>query len=335
MRRTMRPPAKPSKSTDGRRGLFVRAIAALVVALGLSLVPTPYYVIAPGNAVDLSTRVVLEGRPPPRRRFFLTDVTVARASVLLLAARFWPGVRVVRRDVLVPPGESARGYDRAMTDAMGESQIAAAVVAERAAGFRVPEPERRVVVADVLGASPAARVLEAGDTIVRVRNVPVRRLGDLARALRGVALGRSVTVAFDRAGASVTKSIATISGPHGVRLGVFVRERISAPALPVPVRYDVGDIAGSSGGLMFALSIYSSLHPGAARDSIAGTGTIALDGRIGPIEGARQKAIAAERAGIKTFLVPAANYNEAATETHIRVIPITTFAEALRAVVST
>jgi PDZ domain-containing protein len=125
--------------------------------------------------------------------------------------------------------------------------------------------------------------------------------------------------------------IVTIPGPHGARLGVLVARRTSRAALPVPVRYAIGDIAGSSGGLMFALEIYESLRPGRARDPVAGTGTLTTDGRIGPIEGVRQKLIAAERAGAQTFLVPRQNYPELAHDDHpkIRIIPVATFAEAL------
>jgi PDZ domain-containing protein len=102
----------------------------------------------------------------------------------------------------------------------------------------------------------------------------------------------------------------------------------------MPVRYAIGDIAGSSGGLMFALEIYESLRPGNSRDAVAGTGTITTDGRIGPIEGARQKLIAAERAGAATFLVPRHNYPDLAPTDHpkIRIIPVATFAEALAAI---
>ena len=107
----------------------------------------------------------------------------------------------------------------------------------------------------------------------------------------------------------------TIAGPHGARLGVAVRVLSARAQLPVPVRYLMGGIAGSSGGLMFALDIYAGLRPGHARGSVAGTGTIASDGRVGPIEGVAQKLIAARRVGAELFLVPKENYASVAHET--------------------
>jgi PDZ domain-containing protein len=315
-----------------RKNVFVWTIAVLTVALGLSLVPTPYYIVAPGSAVDLSTRLVVEGRPPPRRRLYLTDVSVARASVLLLPAALLPGVRLVRRDAIVPAGESARGYDRLMVDAMGESQNEAAIVAERAAGYLVVEPPHHLVVHGFLPTSRAEPALAAGDEIERVGRVRVSALGDIGVALGGARAGTSVTVAFVRDGRPRTARVVTIPGPHGARLGILVREDSEKPLLPVPVRYAIGDIGGSSGGLMFALEIYAGLRPSAATDAVAGTGTISSDGRVGPIEGAPQKLIAARRAGVTTFLVPRENYAEIAGTAGVRIIPVGTFRDALAAI---
>jgi PDZ domain-containing protein len=187
---------------------------------------------------------------------------------------------------------------------------------------------------DFLPDSHAPEILAIGDGVTRVNGRPVRDVGDIGAALRGVAPGTAVAVSFVRAGRTIAQRIVTIPGPHGARLGVLVARRTNRPDLPVPVHYTIGDIAGSSGGLMFALEIYESLRPGHARDPVAGTGTIATDGRIGPIEGARQKLIAAERAGATTFLVPRQNYPDLPPADHpkIRIIPITTFTEALAAI---
>jgi PDZ domain-containing protein len=85
---------------------------------------------------------------------------------------------------------------------------------------------------------------------------------------------------------------------------------------------------------MFALEIYRTLRhmptPGNLR--IAGTGTIAYDGSVGPIEGATQKVIAARNAGASVFLVPQENYSEIAGTPGIRVVPVKDFRAALHAI---
>ncbi|GAC1616886.1 MAG: SepM family pheromone-processing serine protease [Vulcanimicrobiaceae bacterium] len=319
----------------GRRdAAYVWSIVALAVLAALSVIATPYYLLAPGSAVDLSQRIAVAGHAAPTRRFFLTDVVLARASVLMLAAAVVPGVRIVRRDDVVPPGQSASGFDRTMLDAMASSQNVAAIVAERAAGYRVTLPHPRVCVVDIRATPGGEPVLQPGDCIVRVATRTIGSTSDLVREVARLHRAPIANVRVVRDGHTRELAVPTVPLTRGVQLGVRVREEIPRANLPVAVRYTVRDIAGSSGGLMFALQIYAALRGERASRvarSVAGTGTIALDGRVGPIEGTRQKFIAATRVGATTFLVPAANASELAGERGMRIVPIRTFADALAA----
>jgi PDZ domain-containing protein len=316
-----------------RRSAFALALTAAVLAGSLAVTPTPFWLIGPGNAVDLSTRVAVEGYAPPRDRYYLTDVTVTRASLLLLAEGLVPGVRVVREDALVPGGESPLLYDRLLVDAMRESQQVAAVVAERAAGFHLGDPPTRTVVAGILPSSLARGVLAVGDVLLAVSGRPVAKPHDVGRVLSRSSAGRFVSVELERAGRRLAVRVKTIRTPKGVRLGLILETRSLQADLPVAVHFALGNVEGSSGGLMLALQIYAQLRP--ARDrrprAIAGTGTLAYDGSVGRIEGAAQKLIAAQRAGAGIFLIPKANYGDVAAARDIRIVPVGSFREALAA----
>ncbi|MBV9269573.1 MAG: ATP-dependent protease LonB, partial [Candidatus Eremiobacteraeota bacterium] len=67
-------------------------------------------------------------------------------------------------------------------------------------------------------------------------------------------------------------------------------------------------------------------------ERIAGTGTISYDGTVGPIEGARQKVIAAKYAGATLFLVPTDNYSEVRDMPGIRIVPVSNFNHALASI---
>ncbi|GAC1299761.1 MAG: protease DdcP [Vulcanimicrobiaceae bacterium] len=315
-----------------RNAAYIWTIVALAIVACLALVPTPYYLLAPGSAVELAARIAVRAHRAPARRFFLTDVTVARASVLLLGGALLPDTRVVRRDAVVPAGVSARTYDRVLVDAMADSQNVAALVAERAAGYRVDVPPARIVVADIVAGSRATGVLRRGDRVVRVADRPIRRVGDVARALGRLPPGTPVRLAIDRDGAPLAVVVPTMAYGTTSRLGISLRERVRAARLPVPVRFDLGDIAGSSGGLMFGLEIYAALRAPGGGEDVAGTGTLAADGRVGRIEGTRQKLVAAKRAGARVFLVPKENYADIAGDRDVRVVPVATFGDALRAI---
>jgi PDZ domain-containing protein len=301
--------------------------------MALAFTPTPYWIIAPGSAVDLSKAVAVDGHAPPTDRFFLTDVTVQHASALTLAAGLLPGFRLVRQDALIPSGVPVRVYDRVLVDAMNESQDVAALVAERAAGLRVADPPRHVYITEILPASHAAKTLRVGDEVISVGGKRIVAPSQVLGLVSPLAADVAVPVAVRRGGVGIAVNVRTMRLAQGTRLGIALESRAERPALPVAVRFTLDNVSGSSGGLMFALQIYSALrgdrrHQGT---SIAGTGTIESDGSVGPIEGTLQKLIAAKRAGARIFLVPKANAAEIASEREVRIVPVGSFRDALAA----
>jgi PDZ domain-containing protein len=310
------------------------AFGIFFVGVALALVPTPYWIIAPGNAVDLRSRVRVEGYPAPRDRYFLTDVQVLHASLLTSFARYLPGVRLVRQDALIPKGIVPAVYDTVLVQEMSESQDAAAFVAERAAGLRVERPPTHVYVAAILPNSKAGNVLRVGDVLLSVSGLRIAASGDVAASIMHLKPGTNVPLSFRRGGHVENSLAPTVSASPrpGSRLGILLRVHPEKAVLPIPVRCSLDDISGSSGGLMVALQIYGSLHPDrkGARRSAAGTGTIGYDGTVGPVDGAGQKVIAAQRAGLRVFLVPRQNYREAAAAAGhgMRVIAVDSFDEA-------
>ena len=93
---------------------------------------------------------------------------------------------------------------------------------------------------------------------------------------------------------------------------------------------------GSSGGLMMALYVYNSLIEEDITKGydIAGTGTIELDGTVGEIDGVKYKILGAYKKGIKIFLIPEANYEEAKkvveeNKLDIQLLNVSTFDDAL------
>ena len=102
---------------------------------------------------------------------------------------------------------------------------------------------------------------------------------------------------------------------------------------PFPVQIASGEVGGPSAGLMWAVGLYELLTPGdlTAGRTIAGTGTIALDGSIGAIGGVVDKVLGARQAGAEVFLVPEANAPElAGVETgDMEVVAVATFEDAL------
>lgn len=78
------------------------------------------------------------------------------------------------------------------------------------------------------------------------------------------------------------------------------------------VKVSLKNTGGPSGGLIFTLGLIDLLTPVDILKgrNIAGTGTIAKDGKIGPIGGANEKVIGAKKAGASILFISKENCNE-------------------------
>jgi ATP-dependent Lon protease len=67
---------------------------------------------------------------------------------------------------------------------------------------------------------------------------------------------------------------------------------------------------GPSAGVALATALISAFTGRAVRRDVGMTGEITLRGRVLPVGGIREKALAARRAGITTFIMPSKNVND-------------------------
>lgn len=317
-----------------RTRLTVYLAAALVAAVG-TFWPTPYSLLLPGTAIDLDKVVSVPGHASPGVHLYMTDVSlVTNAAPFTLIDAFFPGVRVLKTGDVIPASVSTGRYESLMRDAMLESQNVAVYVAERAAGYAMPPVRTQVVVGGIAAASHAA--LRAGDVLLAIDGKPLHSVAALRDALALVRPGAIARIGFLRDGKRAETAVVTIALDGKTKLGVYIGEVQKVPKPPVPVTFAIHDVSGSSGGLMFALEVYRTLRPSRAHadERIAGTGTLESDGTVGEIAGTMQKLVAARRAGATVFLVPLKNYAEVKDQHDMRVIPIGTFDEAVKALAS-
>ncbi|GES29780.1 S16 family serine protease [Streptomyces angustmyceticus] len=107
----------------------------------------------------------------------------------------------------------------------------------------------------------------------------------------------------------------------------------------IKVKLSLADVGGPSAGLMFALGIVDKLDgDGAGHDltggrTVAGTGTITADGKVGAVGGVPLKTQAAHRDGASVFLVPRKECTDARAELPkgMRLVPVTTLDSAVDA----
>jgi PDZ domain-containing protein len=193
---------------------------------------------------------------------------------------------------------------------------------------------------------PVAEELEIGDTVVSVDGVETPTLDELAVALADNEPGDEVEVTVERQDVGeVSVDVTLLSAsedPANERdyqrpiIG-FVPFDTRTVQLPFEIQIDTGEIGGPSAGLAFTLTLVDELTAGdlLGGSNVAVTGTIQLDGTVGPIGGLPQKVSAVRQAGIDYFIVPATQTDlEEAREIagdDVEIIPVADVDEALAA----
>ncbi|MER5601737.1 S16 family serine protease [Streptomyces sp. NPDC002265] len=110
----------------------------------------------------------------------------------------------------------------------------------------------------------------------------------------------------------------------------------------VKVTLKLADVGGPSAGLLFSLGIVDKLDGnGSGGDltggrTVAGTGTITADGKVGAVGGVALKTQAARRDGATVFLVPKDECSDAESQLPVglRLVPVTTLKGAVGALVA-
>ncbi len=314
------------------RGRVSRAIGwlllvgAVVGALLLGTSPSPFAVERPGPVYDVLGKTDVNGKSVPLidipgRTTYPTTGTLDMLTVYLdgspqnrlswieLAGSWFDASRAaIPLDELFPSGETADQSNAESAIDMTNSQQAATAAALSELKIAYTS---KLVVAEVIKATPAAGKLKAGDELVTVNGELVTGLTMLQHAIQTNGVSKPVEIVIRRDGTlktlEITPSINADSKKPAV--GVYTGSTFS---FPFDVKIQLQDVGGPSAGMMLALGIYDKLTPGAlAGDAhIAGTGTIDPDGAVGAIGGIRQKMYGARDAGATWFLAPQSNCNE-------------------------
>jgi PDZ domain-containing protein len=298
------------------------------------------YIFLPNEAHPVDPLVKVPGERNDRDggAIYFVDVLVRKATLLEKhVPSIHDGASLVPASLLLQQGETDAERRRQELRAMKLSQRAAAAAALRELGYRVVIRHFGARIQDVDPKVPAADVLESGDVVVVVDGKPVRTPDDLRRLVSERHPGAELRLGFLRDGkrreATVRTVTVTEAGRRRAIIGVFV-EPAELIRLPVDVEIDSGNVGGPSAGLAFALDVMEEL----GRDvdhgyRVGATGSISPEGVVGRVGGLKQKTIGVRRSKLDVFLVPAGdNAREARRYAgDLRVIPVKTFRQALRA----
>lgn len=340
-------PREPAPPVTRRAALLSGGVLLTAVLLVvLLLMPVPYAVNSPGPTLDTlgehdgQALITIDGAETYDSSGQLRLTTVSTTggpgypSSVLGVLQGWlsPSRRVLPVESVFPQDATQEQLDQQNEAQMVSSQENATVAALEELGYTVPVT---LTVHDAVAGSGAEGVVEPGDVLLSYDGTALTSYGQLIDLLDATEPGTTVALGVQRDGAETDLDVVTGAREDGSgsQLGVYIDPTFDPP---VDVSIQIDQIGGSSAGTMFALGIIDKLTPEdeANGEVIAGTGTMDLNGAVGPIGGIRQKMAGSLRDGADWFLAPAGNCDEVVGHVPdgLTVVKIATLHEAREAV---
>lgn len=335
-----------SKSSERAKSAitFFTVVTFAAGFLTLALLPTPYLIERAGPTYDVLGEVddepviQISGAQSFESEGMLEILTVSivgrpeNTPSWIEIALAWvdQSQAVVPVELLYPKDrttEDVRSESSAMMEVSQQDAIAAAL---NYLGYETP---RQVYIAEVVADAAASGKLVAGDFVLSINSQAITDIEQLKDIVTSWDEKAPLAVVVDRNGRQVAKEVSPVKDAEGnFRFGILLGYKYD---FPIEVNLQLGDVGGPSGGMMFALGIVDRLTPGDLTGGlhVAGTGTIAQSGKVGPIGGVVQKLYGAQRSGATVFLAPAANCDEIIgnVPNGLRVVKIETLQDAITA----
>lgn len=338
-----------SRGRGGRIGGWLLTISILGLCV-FALVPSPYVIELPGPVFNTLGAVTIDGKKVPLIEIpdestyptggsldLLTVSSIGdRASLPnwfdVVTAWFDPSKAVLPLDAVYPPGYTVEQSNEDGRIQMANSQKDAVAAALTNLGYHLP---RTVTVGGLSDGSPSAGVLEPGDVLLTVDGKTFDDVESLRAVIAASGAGKPLSIELTRNGepmtVTVTPQLSNDKPPVPI-VGIYPSIDYT---FPFDVNIQLQNVGGPSGGQMFALGIIDKLTPGELNggQQVAGTGTIDVEGKVGPIGGIRQKLYGALRAGATWFLAPKSNCAEVVGHVPdgLRVVAVSTLDDSLAA----
>lgn len=332
-----------------RRGwMLIIATFTTLLLLGITfLMPVPFVKLAPGptfnviSDVDGQSVIQISGTETYPTSGNLDMVTVLESGgprggltfVDAIASWLNPSDAVVPRELIFPDDET--GEDVQVKQAVSFSTSQSDAIAA-AMNFLKKPIISQIVVTAVYSDSPSDGKLQPRDELLKINGTQIASPAQVGDGIRAEPIGTTFTFTVKRGDEEQDVQVTSAPNPDdetvpyiGIGVGVFYSAEF-------PINFTLQDVGGPSAGLVFTTGIIDLLTPGDLTDGkyIAGTGTIAPDGTVGPIGGIRQKLAGARNNGATLFLMPESHCEEAFGHIPdgLTVVPIKTLTEAVQTI---
>lgn len=310
-----------------------KIILLMILIILFFNIKLPYYILAPGGTINITNRVVMEDYKKEENgsinMLYVSEYDGTPASLLMAKIKNYDIESNKERQISNETIKEINKRNKIMRD---NSLDIATMVAYTEAGKKIDIKNRKNVVV----ATTIDNGLEIGDEIITVDNVKCEEVADIKKQINRKEENDIITFKILRENKEKEiKSKVLLEGTNKIVGAVIITEYDYEINPQIDIKFKNSE-SGASGGLMLALTIYNAITEDdiIKGRTIAGTGTISLDGTVGEIDGIKYKIMGAAKNKVDIVFVPSANYEEAIMtknkyKYNLEIVRVDTFKEAI------
>ena len=310
-----------------------KIILLMILIILFFNIKLPYYILAPGGTINITNRVVMEDYKKEENgsinMLYVSEYDGTPASLLMAKIKNYDIESNKERQISNETIKEINKRNKIMRD---NSLDIATMVAYTEAGKKIDIKNRKNVVV----ATTIDNGLEIGDEIITVDNIKCEEVEDIKKQINSKEENDIITFKILREKKEKEiKSKVLLEGTNKIVGAVIITEYDYEINPQIDIKFKNSE-SGASGGLMLALTIYNAITEDdiIKGRTIAGTGTISLDGTVGEIDGIKYKIMGAAKNKVDIVFVPSANYEEAIMtknkyKYNLEIVRVDTFKEAI------
>ena len=287
---------------------FILSVLFLIIVLASEFIELDYSVYAPGGLVNISDRISNK-QYNSKGSFNMTYVTYRKGTLFNLAlAKIIPGQDIIKNEDITVENET-------IDDSISRSELTMKLSISTAYYIAYTKANKQIDITSskfyLYYITPEATTdFKVADEVLKCDNNEITKHDDIVECVEKHNEGDEVEFIVNRKGKEKTVK-ATLK--QDKKIGVIISELMSFNKDPEMSFTPDKSEMGSSGGLILTLSLYDALTEEdiTKGKTIAGTGTIEMDGSVGEIAGVKYKIKGAAKKHADLFIVPSANYDEA------------------------
>ena len=308
-------------------------ILGLLILAFLFNYELPYYINTPGGTISINNRIDCDTCSKINGELNMLYVSEYEATIPLYLLSYiipnWDLEKISSYQISDETTEEIYERNRLML----ENSIDNAVyVAYKEAKKTIEVKSKKT---EVLAKTLKSK-FKIGDEILEVNDKKIDNVSEIKQIINEKNVGDEIKFKIKRNNKEKEINVKVREENKTKLIGVIITTDFEYDIDPkIDIKFKTKE-AGSSGGLMMALSIYTKITKEdiVKGRKIAGTGTIEGDGTVGEIDGIKYKIMGAANNNIDIVLVPKENYKEAMkvkkdNNYDLKIVKVETFKEAL------